>query len=265
MQTSCCHWDSRARSWNWACRRCPSVRATRDQGQPQDSFGAMFLSRQCSCRSAGSLVTLEPRELHLLVGTRVWDCITSPSPSLPLQPSVERKCLSQHMGAGTETSGELLAAQLPRGELWGGDASSTQSCSLLSKVTWTQAWSASSARNQEQHCSSAPHPICMRSLGSPHGNPSKPWTKVVMEVPLDGNTVAADVVGNSNRVRQLPIWRGSQRSHLFWRNLERVPIILFLSNKGNENWRKSCYWSYWIQDFTPSSHHTMLRYVALQV
>lgn len=41
------------------------------QGRPQGSFGAVFLSRQCSCRSVGPLVKLEPQELHLSVGTRV--------------------------------------------------------------------------------------------------------------------------------------------------------------------------------------------------
>lgn len=63
-----------------------------------------------------------------------------------------------------QTSGELLAAQLPRGEL-SGDASSTQSCSFL--MGHVSCWrSAALFLNIP--------PLCMRSLGSPRANPSKP-------------------------------------------------------------------------------------------
>lgn len=136
------------------------------------------------------------------------------------------------------------------------------------KATGAQVWPLSPGRAQEQPCSSASHPICMRNLASPRAKPSKPWAKAGMEVSADRNTVVTGVVGNSHRVKWLPVWRGSQEVTYFGEALKEYKLFCYFYLyfiKGNESWRTYCYWCYWIQDFTPPSHRTILRYADPQV
>lgn len=158
MQMCCRHRDSRARSWDPGCWRCHLCLPPGSKDSHRTPSGPCFSADSApaglwghwSNWSLGRCVfgwgpEAETASLHLPHH--------SPSSHL-LRGNVCHRRGGRHRG-----SGEFLAARLPPGELSGGDASSTLSCS-------------SSARPQELRCDPCHLPESRSSPAPQHPTPS---------------------------------------------------------------------------------------------